>query len=111
MFNFLRGGNGPSVPPAATTLFPKTDPDKDGEECLRDCESCTLRYPRSFKIDEQDVLYGHVKAWATHLLVATAKGDWVRDVEDEKGSVMEAIDKADKPKNGVSPGPLRRGEG
>jgi glycerol-3-phosphate O-acyltransferase/dihydroxyacetone phosphate acyltransferase len=61
-----------------------------------------VRYPRGFKIDEEDVLYGQVKGWSTHVLVGTGKTDWVRDVGDEKGSVMEAIGKADGPTNGVS---------
>lgn len=90
---------GPS-PPA--TLFPKVAPETDGEDCLRDCDSCTVAYPRNFKVEEHDELYGHVKGWATHVLVATGKSDWVRDVADEKGSVMEALDRAEKPNNGVS---------
>jgi len=59
--------------------------------------------PRGFKIDEEDKLYGYVKGWSTHVLVATGKTDWVRDVADEKGSVMEAIAKKSsvKPSNGV----------
>ena len=62
-----------------------------------------MRYPKGFKIDEDDKLYGYVKGWSTHVLVATGKTDWVRDVADEKGSVMEAIDKKAnvKPSNGV----------
>lgn len=83
-------------------LFPVVDPAVDGEECLRDCESCTIRYPSKFKIDEEAELYGWVKGWSTHLLVATGKTDWVRDVEDEVGSVMEGVGKAKKPTNGVS---------
>lgn len=83
-------------------LFPKVQPDVDGEDCLRDCESCSIHYPKSFKIEENDELYGHVKGWATHVLVATGKSDWVRDVADEKGSVMQAIERAEKPSNGVS---------
>ena len=36
------------------------------------------------------------------MLVATGKTDWVRDVEDEKGSVMEAVKECGvKPENGV----------
>lgn len=81
-------------------LFTKTDPTADGEECLHDCDSCSIKYPRSFKIDEDDKLYGGVKGWSTHLIVATGKTDWVRDVTDEKGSVMEAVGKADAPDNG-----------
>lgn len=83
-------------------LFTKTDPAVDGDGCLQDCESCSVKYPRSFKIDESELLYGHSKTWSTHLLVGTGKTDWVRDVADEKGSVMEAVDKASAPTNGVS---------
>lgn len=84
-------------------LFPTTDPAVDGDECLRDCDSCSVKYPRKFEIDETEELYGHVKGFSTHLLVATGKTDWVRDVADEKGSVMEAVDRGDvKPSNGVS---------
>ena len=74
-------------------LFPRTQADIDGEECLHDCESCTVHLPRSFKIDEGDRLFGEIKGWSRHLVVATGKTDWVRDVADEKGSVMEAVDK------------------
>lgn len=83
-------------------LFPVTDPAVDGEDCLRDCESCTIHYPRKFAIDEEEKLYGHVSGWSTHLIVATGKTDWVRDVQDEKDSVMEAVGKSKiKPSNGV----------
>ncbi|GJN72070.1 hypothetical protein PLICBS_006141 [Purpureocillium lilacinum] len=93
-------GSGAGATPGVTELFAKTDPARDGDECLHDCDSCTVRYPRGFKIDEEDLLYGHVKGWSTHVLVGTGKADWVRDVADEKGSVMEAIDRADAPTNG-----------
>lgn len=84
-------------------LFPPTDPDVDGDDCLHDCASCTVKYPRNFSIDEEEKLYGHVQGWSTHLIVATGKTDWVRDVADEKGSIMEAVEKSDvKPSNGVS---------
>jgi len=89
-------------PPAVDELFCKTDPAVDGEDCLHDCESCTVHYPRGFKIEESDLLYGHINGWSTHVLVATGKSDWVRNVEDEKGSVMQAIGHAAKPSNGVS---------
>ncbi|KAL8803190.1 MAG: hypothetical protein Q9200_006314 [Gallowayella weberi] len=82
-------------------LFPKVDPAVDGDDCDHDCESCSIKYPAKFKIDEDDKLYGHVNAWATHMLVATGKTDWVRDVSDEQGSVMEAIrDCGVEPSNG-----------
>lgn len=89
--------------PDASDLFPKTNPAVDGEDCLHDCESCTIKFPRKFEVDEEDKLYGHVKGWSTHLIVATGKADWVRDIEEEKGSVMEAVGKSNvTPKNGVS---------
>ncbi|KAI4683095.1 uncharacterized protein J4E84_006997 [Alternaria hordeiaustralica] len=82
-------------------LFPTTDPAVDGDDCLHDCASCSIKYPRKFEIDETEELYGHVKGWSTHLIVATGKTDWVRDVADEKGSIMEAVDRGDaKPSNG-----------
>lgn len=90
-----------SQSPAPDALFPKVQPDVDGPDCLRDCASCPTSYPRSFKVDESDELYGLVKGWATHVLVATGKTDWVRDVADEKGSLMEAFERAEKPSNGV----------
>ncbi|KAF6830740.1 sucrase ferredoxin domain containing protein [Colletotrichum plurivorum] len=93
------GGDGDRT--AATDLFPKTNPAVDGDACEHDCDSCHVKYPKGFKIDESDELYGHIKGWSTHALVATGKSDWVRDVADEKGSVMEAIGKAAAPSNGV----------
>ncbi|EME45402.1 hypothetical protein DOTSEDRAFT_71203 [Dothistroma septosporum NZE10] len=74
-------------------LFPRTVPDIDGDECLHDCASCSISYPRTFSIDDEDKLYGGINGWNRHLLVATGKADWVRSVEDEKGSVMEAMGK------------------
>jgi hypothetical protein len=86
----------------AKSLFPTVDPVVDGEDCDRDCASCSIRYPAKFSINEDDELYGHVKGWAVHLMVATGKTDWVRDVADEKGSVMEALGKSGiKLKTGV----------
>jgi hypothetical protein len=84
-------------------LFPKVDPELDGPECEHDCQTCTTSYPRKFEIDEEERLYGHVKGWSTHMVVATGVSDWVRDVEDVKGSVMEAVRECGvKPGNGVS---------
>lgn len=94
--------SGFSTAKTSTQLFTKTDPDLDGEECLRDCESCTVKYPRKFDIDEDDKLYGHIQGWSRHILCATGKTDWVRDVADEKGSIMEAVGKNnDLHENGV----------
>ncbi|KAI1327368.1 Sucrase/ferredoxin-like-domain-containing protein [Xylariaceae sp. FL0255] len=93
-------GGGESTAADMADLFTATQKEVDGEDCDHDCESCHVSYPRGFKIDESDVLYGQVKGWSTHVVVATSKTDWVRSVEDEKGSVMEAFGKADGPSNG-----------
>lgn len=85
--------NGFRTEKSATGLFAVTDPAVDGEDCLHDCASCTVHLPRKWSIDEEDSLYGHVNGWETHLVVATGKNDWVRDVTDEKGSLMQAVGK------------------
>ena len=77
----------------ASSLFTQTDPNIDGDDCLHDCASCTEALPRKWSIDEDDKLYGHVKGWETHLVIGTGKTDWVRDVTDEKGSLMQAVGK------------------
>ncbi|KAK0824488.1 hypothetical protein LTR73_007759 [Friedmanniomyces endolithicus] len=77
----------------AASLFPATNPAVDGDDCLHDCTTCTIHYPRKFAIDEDDKLYGQIGGFARHLLVATGKTDWVRDVAEEVGSVMEAVGK------------------
>ncbi|KAL9068710.1 MAG: hypothetical protein Q9161_006024 [Pseudevernia consocians] len=90
-----------SIPRTTIFIFPKVDPAIDGEDCDHDCETCEIQYPKGFKIDEEEKLYGHVKGFATHLLVATGKTDWVKDVSDEKGSVMEAVRDCEvEPSNG-----------
>jgi hypothetical protein len=58
-------------------LFVKTDPAVDGEECAHDCGTCDIQYPAKFKIEESAQLYGHIKAFDRHLLIATGKTDWV----------------------------------
>lgn len=72
-------------------LFPPVDPAVDGDDCLHDCSSCSVSLPRKWSIDEDDKLFGHVNGWEAHVVVATDKTDWVRDVTDEKGSLMEKI--------------------
>ena len=98
----LVSSSGFTKAPTATVLFPPVDPTVDGDDCDHDCASCSVHYPAKFSIDEDDKLYGQVKGWSTHLVVATGKTDWVRDVADEKGSVMEAVGNygTDKVKNG-----------
>jgi len=83
-------------------LFPKVDPAVDGEDCDHDCASCSIHLPKGFKIDESEELYGQVNPYETHLLVATGKTDWKHDIENEKGSVMEAVGNSKiEPENGV----------
>lgn len=101
----INGTGSTSAP--ITELFAKADPAIDGYDCSHDCSTCSIHYPRNFKIDHDDRLYGFVKGWSTHLIVATGKSDWVRDVADEKGSVMEAVNGASNPTNGVSSYVLR----
>ena len=62
---------------APTQLFPQTNPAEDGDECLHDCETCTIHLPKNFKIDEDEALFGHVKGWSRHIVCATGKTDWV----------------------------------
>ena len=98
----IRHANGAFTKAPEGQLFPKVDPAVDGEDCNHDCATCEIKLPKGFKIDEKEELYGHVNGWATHILVATGKTDWVRDVGDEKGSVMEAVkDCQTEPSNGV----------
>ncbi|EPS38405.1 hypothetical protein H072_7847 [Dactylellina haptotyla CBS 200.50] len=69
-------------------------------DCDLKCHSCTIKYPASFKIEEDADLWQTSDGWATHILIATGKSDWVRNVDHEKGSIMEALSKAKKPTNG-----------
>ncbi|KAN0071330.1 Sucrase/ferredoxin-like domain containing protein [Elaphomyces granulatus] len=97
-----KGEDNSSATQPHSKLFPTVDPAVDGQDCDRDCASCTIHYPARFDVEESDKLYGQVKGWSTHLLVATGKSDWVRDVADEKGSLMEAIVKRGiEPTNGT----------
>lgn len=90
-----------SVPCDKEFIFPKVVEETDGIDCNSDCSSCVIKYPRGFSIDEDDELYGNIKEWSTHILVATGKSDWVHNVSDEVGSVMEAIENTEiKPSNG-----------
>lgn len=76
-------------------IFPRVLPDEDGEDCLRDCADCTVKCPSKVKIDTSRPLYGQIKPFHAHVLVATGQSDWVDKVEKESGSLMEALDSAD----------------
>ncbi|KAI9741400.1 MAG: hypothetical protein M1834_003117 [Cirrosporium novae-zelandiae] len=73
-----------SKAPNERSLFPPVDPSIDGPDCLQSCQTCTIHLPKSWSIDEEEQLYGRVNGWATQLLVATGKTDWVRDVAEEE---------------------------
>lgn len=83
-------------------IFPRVNPEEDGEDCLKDCSDCTAQFPLKVKVETSRPLYGHIKQFHTHVLVATGKTDWVEKVENEKGSLMEAFKSdAGKPTHGV----------
>ncbi|KAJ5210665.1 hypothetical protein N7491_010473 [Penicillium cf. griseofulvum] len=76
-------------------LFPKVDPREDGPECLKDCADCTVQFPSKVKIETSRQLYGQIKEFHAHVLVATGQSDWKeKNVENMKGSLMEAFDEA-----------------
>jgi hypothetical protein len=87
--------------PKDAYIFPKVDPEVDGEDCDKDCSNCTTRYPSWFKINNLWPMYGYTKPFTTHVLVATGKSDWIRKVKNEEGSLMEAFKKSPKPTSGV----------
>ncbi|GES57487.1 sucrase/ferredoxin domain protein [Aspergillus terreus] len=73
-------------------LFPTVDPGQDGPDCKSDCADCTVHFPSKVKIETSRPLYGHIKQFSTHVLVATGRSDWTEKVEQEKDSLMEAFD-------------------
>ncbi|KAK4865303.1 hypothetical protein LT330_009414 [Penicillium expansum] len=76
-------------------LFPKVDPKVDGPECLEDCADCTVKFPSKVKVETSKPLYGEIKEFHAHVLVATGQSDWKeKHVENMKGSLMEALDEA-----------------
>lgn len=86
----------------ADYIFPMVDPKQDGPNCKLDCADCTVHFPSKVKVENSRVLYGHIKEFHTHVLVATGKSDWTERVENEKGSLMEAFDtSSNKSKHGV----------
>ncbi|KAJ5555197.1 hypothetical protein N7461_003667 [Penicillium sp. DV-2018c] len=73
-------------------IFPRVDPKEDGPHCLKDCADCTLQFPSKVKVDTTKPLYGLVKEFHSHVLVATGQSDWKeRKVVKQAGSLMEAF--------------------
>lgn len=53
-----------------------------------------MQYPSKVKVEMSKPLYGNIKAFHSHVLVATGRSDWKAKVEQERGSLMEAIDQS-----------------
>ncbi|OJJ79700.1 sucrase/ferredoxin-like domain-containing protein [Aspergillus glaucus CBS 516.65] len=85
--SLLSFGGAPCTP---EYIFPTVQPGEDGPDCLQDCADCTVKYPK-FKVDVVKPLYGHIKEYSTHVLVATGQSDWIEKVKSDKGSLMEAF--------------------
>lgn len=77
---------------SAEYLFPKVNPKQDGPECLKDCTDCSINFPSNVKVDNTLPLYGNIREFHSHVLVATGRSDWKEKVKQEKGSLMEAFD-------------------
>ncbi|CAL5866257.1 uncharacterized protein PFLUO_LOCUS464 [Penicillium psychrofluorescens] len=73
-------------------LFPTVDTESDGADCLRGCADCTIQFPSKVKVETSRPLYGHIKEFHAHIVVATGRSDWKEKVEQEKGTLMEALD-------------------
>ncbi|EDN05164.1 predicted protein [Histoplasma mississippiense (nom. inval.)] len=84
-----------------TSLFPTVDPEVDGPDCDKDCADCTTKFPSRFNINSDRELYGSIKTYTKHVIVATGKTDWEQRVENERGSLMEGFKLGSfKPKTG-----------
>ncbi|KAJ5377580.1 uncharacterized protein N7496_004989 [Penicillium cataractarum] len=82
-------------------VFPKVNPEEDGPDCLKDCADCTTQFPAKVKVENSMPLYGHIKEFHSHVLVATGRSDWKEKVGQERGSLMEAFeDSSAKSKRG-----------
>ncbi|KAJ5788396.1 hypothetical protein N7457_003386 [Penicillium paradoxum] len=81
-------------------IFPEVDPKVDGANCRDDCNDCTVKCPNNVKIDTTLPMYGFIKEFHAHVLVATGKTDWAPKIEQEEGSLMEAFKSEGKSKHG-----------
>lgn len=61
-----------------------------------------MHFPSKVKVDDSRQLYGHIKEFHSHVLVATGRSDWKEKVAQEKGSLMEAFESSSaKSQSGV----------
>jgi hypothetical protein len=72
-------------------IFPTVNTTEDGPECLKNCADCTVHFPDKFHVDSERKIYGKIKPFATHVLVATGKSDWVSKPEWERGTIVHAL--------------------
>lgn len=86
-------------------LFPKVNSTEDGPDCTKDCADCTTQFPSKVKVENSRALYGQIKEFHSHVLVATGQSDWKEKVENESGSLMEAFDSAKSEKGVRQSGP------
>jgi len=77
------------VPEAASHLFPVA-----ADECFA-CDHPCAEYPEAIAaaIDQTSVMYGTLKKYDEHILIATGKTDWNRDIESVSGTLAEAFAK------------------
>jgi hypothetical protein len=75
-------------------IFPAVNPQEDGPDCLKDCADCTVHFPKKFNIESERKIYGKVKPFTTHVLVATGKSDWASHPDNERGTVVHALSEA-----------------
>ncbi|GIK04404.1 altered inheritance of mitochondria protein 32 [Aspergillus viridinutans] len=59
-----------------------------------------MKCPKNVKIDSTLPMYGFIKEFHAHVLVATGKQDWIPKVEQEDGSLMKAFKSDAKSKFG-----------
>lgn len=73
-------------------IFPTVDPESDGPDCQKDCADCTVKFPSKLKIETLAPLYGRIKPFGAHILIATASSDWEPKIQEVKGSLAQAFD-------------------
>lgn len=62
-------------------------------ECSETCESCSSKFPKSLKFEENDPLWKSTKPYGMHILVSTGKTDWAHDAVDGSGTIKHAVAK------------------
>ncbi|KAK7208320.1 Sucrase/ferredoxin-like-domain-containing protein [Myxozyma melibiosi] len=60
--------------------------------CDLECATCTAKYSSSLKFDRDTPLWGSVKPWRRHILIATGKSDWAHGLGDETGSLSTKLE-------------------